>query len=324
MKLKYLFGACTLSLGLMLNLTHAKDLPNVSVKVASIVQHPALDAVRDGIKERLLAEGFVEGKNLKWEYQNAQGNTATGVQIIRQFVGQKPDVIVAIATPIAQAAASTTKKIPVVFSAITDPVAAGLVKNWEHPGKNVTGVSDDTDLVKQINLIQKIAPKAKRIGVVYNPGEANSVVVVNELKKVLPQYGLKLVTAAAPRSVDVQQASRSLVNKADVFFSLKDNNVVSAYEALVKVANEAHIPLIASDTPSVERGAVAALGVNYRNLGLQTGDMLIRILVDGVKPGDISVETDNNLEMYLNLKAAQIQGVKLPQELVDSATKVFQ
>lgn len=324
MKLKYLFGACTLSLGLMLNLAHAKDLPTVSVKVASIVQHPALDAVRDGIKERLLAEGFVEGKTLKWEYQNAQGNTATGVQIIRQFVGQKPDVIVAIATPIAQAAASTTKKIPVVFSAITDPVAAGLVKNWEHPGKNVTGVSDDTDLVKQINLIQKIAPKAKRIGVVYNPGEANSVVVVNELKKVLPQYGLKLVTAAAPRSVDVQQASRSLVNKADVFFSLKDNNVVSAYEALVKVANEAHIPLIASDTPSVERGAVAALGVNYRNLGLQTGDMLIRILVDGVKPGDISVETDNNLEMYLNLKAAQIQGVKLPQELVDSATKVFQ
>ena len=176
-------------------------------------------------------------------------------------------MIVGIATPSAQALVAATKSIPIVFSTVTDPVGAHLTPSWEASGTNVTGVSDMLALDKQIELIKKVVPGAKRIGMVYNPGEANSVVVVKELKELLPKMGLSLVEASAPRSVDVSSAARSLVGKVDAIYTNTDNNVVSAYEALVKVGNDAKIPLIASDTDSVKRGAIAALGINYKGDG---------------------------------------------------------
>jgi putative ABC transport system substrate-binding protein len=260
-----------------------------SVAVTAIVEHPALDAVRDGVKDALKAAGYEEGKSLKWQYQSAQGNTGTAAQIARKFVGDKPDAIVAIATPSAQAVIASTKTVPVVFSAVTDPVAAKLVASWEPSKNNVTGVSDLLALDKQMDLVKQVVPNAKRIGMVYNPGEANSAVVVKELQALLPKMGWTLVTAAAPRSVDVSSAARSLVGKVDVIYTNTDNNVVSAYESLVKVGQDAKIPLVASDTDSVKRGAVAAYGINYRDLGEQTGRMVVRIL-KGEKPGDIKPE----------------------------------
>ena len=146
-----------------------------SVAVTAIVEHQALDAVRDGVRDELKAAGFEPGKNLKYEYQSAQGNTGTAAQIARKYVGGKPDAIVAIATPSAQAVVAATKDIPVVFSAVTDPVAAKLVKSWDASGTNVTGVSDMSPLDKHLELVKKVAPNAKRVGVIYSPGEANSV-----------------------------------------------------------------------------------------------------------------------------------------------------
>ena len=257
-----------------------------SVAVTAIVEHPALDSVRDGVQAALKEAGFEAGKNLQWQYQSAQGNTGTAAQIARKFIGDKPDAIVAIATPSAQAVIAATKTVPVVFSAVTDPVAAKLVKNWEPSHTNVTGVSDLLALDKQMDLVKQVVPGAKRVGVVYNPGEANSVVVVKQLQTLLPKLGMTLVEAAAPRSVDVSSAARSLIGKVDVIYTSTDNNVVSAYEALVKVGQDAKIPLVASDTDSVKRGAIAAFGINYRDLGEQTGRMVARIL-KGEKPGDI-------------------------------------
>ncbi len=294
-----------------------------SVAVTAIVEHPALDAVRDGVQAALKAEGFEEGKNLKWQYQSAQGNTGTAAQIARKFVGDKPDAIVAIATPSAQAVVAATKTVPVVFSAVTDPVAAKLVPSWEPSKNNVTGVSDLLALDKQMELVKKVVPNAKRVGMVYNPGEANSVVVVKELRALLPKLGMTLVEAAAPRSVDVGSAARSLVGKADVIYTNTDNNVVSAYEALVKVGQESKLPLVASDTDSVARGAVAALGINYRDLGEQTGRMVARIL-KGEKPGAIKTEVSTKVELHVNPAAAEKQGIKLSDELVKSASKVVQ
>jgi putative ABC transport system substrate-binding protein len=292
-----------------------------SVAVTAIVEHPALDAVRDGVQAALKEAGYEAGKNLKWQYQSAQGNTGTAAQIARKFVGDKPDAIVAIATPSAQAVVAATKSVPVVFSAVTDPVAAKLVANWDASGTNVTGVSDLLALDKQIDLIKRVVPGAKRVGMVYNPGEANSVVVVNQLKELLPKHGMSLVEASAPRSVDVGSAARSLIGKADVIYTNTDNNVVSAYEALVKVGQEAKLPLVASDTDSVKRGGIAALGINYRDLGEQTGRMVVRIL-KGEKPGDIKPETSTKLELFVNPGAAEKQGVKLSDELVKSAAEV--
>ena len=294
-----------------------------SVAVTAIVEHPALDSVRDGVQAALKAAGFEAGKNLKWQYQSAQGNTGTAAQIARKFIGDKPDAIVAIATPSAQAVVAATKSVPVVFSAVTDPVAAKLVPSWEASKGNVTGVSDLLALDKQIDLIKQVVPNAKRVGMVYNPGEANSVVVVKQLQELLPKQGMTLVEASAPRSVDVSSAARSLVGKVDVIYTNTDNNVVSAYEALVKVGQDAKLPLVASDTDSVKRGAIAALGINYRDLGEQTGRMVARIL-KGEKPGDIKPETSSKLELFVNPGAAEKQGAKLSEQLVKSAAQVVQ
>ncbi len=293
-----------------------------TVLVTAIVEHPALDAVRDGVKDELKDEGFEAGKNLKWEYQSAQGNTGTAAQIARKFVGDKPDAIVAIATPSAQALVSATKTIPVVYSGVTDPVAAQLVKDWKPSGTNVTGVSDLLELEKQVDLIKRVVPNVKRVGMVYNPGEANSAVVVKAMKELLGKSGITLVEAAAPRTVDVGSAAKSLIGKVDVIYTNTDNNVVSAYEALVKVGNDAKIPLVASDTDSVKRGAIAALGVNYYDLGRQTGKVVARIL-KGEKPGDIASATSSKLELFVNTTAAQKQGVTLPADLIKSAKTVI-
>lgn len=292
-----------------------------SVAVTAIVEHPALDAVRDGVQAALKEAGYESGKNLKWQYQSAQGNTGTAAQIARKFVGDKPDAIVAIATPSAQAVVAATKTVPVVFSAVTDPVAAKLVPSWEASGTNVTGVSDLLALDKQMDLVKQVVPDAKRVGMVYNPGEANSVVVVKELQKLLPTMGMTLVEAAAPRSVDVSSAARSLIGKVDVIYTSTDNNVVSAYEALVKVGQDAKIPLVASDTDSVKRGAVAAYGINYRDLGEQTGRVVARIL-KGEAPGSIKPEVSTKLELFVNPAAAQKQGIELSEALIKSAAEV--
>src|SRR5690554_3499312 len=293
-----------------------------SVAVTSIVEHPALDAVRDGVKQALADAGYTEEKGLKWQYQTAQGNTATAAQIARKYVGDRPDAIVAIATPSAQAVVASTKSLPVVFAAVTDPVAAQLVRSWEPSGSNVTGVSDELELDRQMELVKRVVPNATRVGMVYNPGEANSVVVVERLRELLPTMGMTLVEAAAPRTVDVGSAARSLVGKVDVIYTSTDNNVVSAYESLVKVGNDTKTPLVASDTDSVKRGAIAALGIDYYQHGVQAGKVAVRVLQDEA-PGSIAPQKSGELSLYLNRSAAAAQGVTLSQELIDSAAEII-
>ena len=289
-----------------------------TVAVTAIVEHPALDAVRDGVRDELKAAGFENGKGLKFEFQSAQGNTGTAAQIARKYVGDKPAAIVAIATPSAQAVVAATKDIPVVYSAVTDPVAAKLVKTWDASGTNVTGVSDLSPLTRHLELIRRVAPAAKRVGVIYSPGEANSVAIVEALKKAAPAAGFVLVEASAPRSVDVAGAAQSLVGKADVIYAPTDNNVMSAFEGIVKVAQAAKIPVVAADTDAVKRGAVAALGLNYYDIGRQTGKVVVRIL-NGEAPGAIPSQTSQSFELFVNPAAAQKQGVTLSDELVKSA-----
>lgn len=297
---------------------HAADK---TVAVTAIVEHPALDAVRDGVKEELKASGFEAGKNLKFEYQSAQGNTGTAAQIARKYAGDRPDVIVAIATPSAQAVVATTKSVPVVYSAVTDPVAAKLVSGWGPSGTNVTGVSDQSPLDKHIALIRQVVPKAARVGVIYSPGEANSVAIVEALRKAAAAADLKLVEGAAARSVDVPGAAQSLVGKVDVIYTPTDNNVMSAFEGIIKVAQQAKIPVVAADTGGVKRGAVAALGLNYADLGRQTGKIVVRIL-KGEAPGAIASQISSKFELHVNPEAAQKQGVVLSDALLKSAAVV--
>lgn len=293
-----------------------------SIGITAIVDHPALDSVRKGVQDELKALGWEEGKNLKLSYQSAQGNTATAGQIARKFAGDKVDAIVAIATPSAQAAVAASKTIPVVFTAVTDPVAAKLVKDWKASGTNVTGVSDALPLAAQMDLLLKVKPGAKRVGYVFSPGEVNSTIVLKELKTELQKRGMSVVEAAAPRTVDIPSAAKSLVGKVDVIYTTTDNNVVSAYESMVRVAEEAKLPLVAADTDSVKRGATAALGMNYYDLGRQTGKVVDRIL-KGTKPGAIVPEVGSKMSLVVNPGAAEKQGVKLSDALVKEAAEVI-
>jgi putative ABC transport system substrate-binding protein len=298
---------------------HAAD---ARVSVTAIVDHPALDAARQGIVEELAAAGYVVGKNLRLDYQSAQGNTATAAQIARKFVGDRPDVIVAMSTPSAQTVVAATREIPIVFSAVTDPVAAKLVKSWEATGGNVTGVSDLPLLDKHLALLRQALPTAKRIGVVYNPGEANSVAAIAQLKKLAQPAGLSVIEGAAPRTVDVASAAQSLVGKVDAIYAPTDNNVTSAFESLAKVADQGRVPLIAADPSLAARGAALGIGTNYHDLGRQSGKLVVRVL-KGESPGSIASQVSPTLELLVNQAAARRQGLALSDALLKSATRVI-
>jgi putative tryptophan/tyrosine transport system substrate-binding protein len=289
-----------------------------TVAVTAIVEHPALDAARNGIKDELAAAGYEQGHNLDFVFESAQGNPATAAQIARKFVGDAPDVIVPISTPSAQAVVGATRDIPVVFTAVTDPVGAKLVPNLERPGGNVTGMSDLSPIGLHLDLIREIAPEAERLGVIYNPGEANSVTLLELIRQEAPARGLEIVEAAAPRSADVLPAAQSLVGNVDAIYVPTDNTVVTALEAVVKVGTDNQLPVFAGDTDSVPRGAIAALGFNYYDLGRQTGKIVARVL-EGANPGDIPVEGVQITELYVNPGAAEAMGVTIPPELLDRA-----
>lgn len=296
---------------------------DVTVAVTAIVEHPALDAVRDGVKEALVEAGYKDGENLKFMYESAQGNPGTAAQIARQFVGEEPSVIVPISTPSAQAVVSATRDIPVVFTAVSDPVGAQLVKDMAKPGRNVTGLSDMSPVAEHIKLIQEISPNAKSIGFLYNTAETNSVSILAALKEEAAKNGMTVVESVATKSAEVQGAARGLVGRADVFYIPTDNTIVSAFEAAVGVAEEAKIPLYAADTGSVDRGAVAALGFNYFDVGKQTGAIVARIL-KGEAPGDIPVTVAAGTDLVINKGAATRMGVTLPEAIVSRATRTVE
>jgi putative ABC transport system substrate-binding protein len=299
----------------------AQDKPLVAV--TAIVEHPALDAARDGIKEALAAEGFVDGQTITFLYESAQGNPATAAQIARKFVGEAPAVIVPISTPSAQAVVGATREIPVVFTAVTDPVGAKLVADAQHPGGNVTGMSDLSPIGKHLDLVKEIVPGVKQLGVIYNPGEANSLTLLELLKAEAPARGMEIEEAPAPKSSDVLPAAQSLVGQVEAIYVPTDNTVVTALEAIVQVGQQNRLPVIAGDTDSVPRGAIAALGFNYGDVGRQTGQIVARVL-KGEKPGDIPVEGVEITELSVNPKAAEAMGVTLPEALVARAKTVVQ
>ena len=293
-----------------------------SIAITQIVEHPALDACRQGVKDELRAQGFKINKNLRWTYESAQGNPTTAAQVAKKFAGSSPDVIVAISTPSAQTAAAAARQTPVVFSAVTDPVAAKLVNSLEKPGGLITGTTDLSPIDRQLALVKKALPEAKKLGVLFNPGEANSVSLVNLVKQHAPKHGLEVIEGGATKTADVLSAARAVVGKnVDVIFVPTDNTIVSAIEAVIKVGMDTKKPVFCGDTNSVVRGCAGALGFNYYDLGRQTGKIVIRILA-GEKPGDIAVQSVDRLELFLNPTSAAKMGLTLSKELQAEAKKI--
>jgi len=296
---------------------------DIVVGVTSIVEHPALDAARDGAKKALEDAGYKDGENYKFIFQSAQNRQPTAVQIAQKFVGDKVNVIVAIGTPSAQAAVNATKDIPVVFSAITDPVAAGLMEDMNHPSANVTGVSDMTPVSDHVALIRELLPEAKKIGYLYNPSEANSVAALKILQQAAEAQGFEIVESTAIQTAQVRNATLALVDKVDVIYITTDNTVVSALETAIMVANENKVPFVAADPESALRGALVAAGVNYFDIGLLTGNMVVKLL-KGEDIAHIPAEIAPANDLYINKKTAEAIGYQFPESIVQRATKIVE
>ncbi|WP_201593152.1 ABC transporter substrate-binding protein [Psychrobacter sp. Pi2-51] len=302
--------------------TTTTDKPAKTLAITQIVEHPSLDDMRRGIIDELADNGYIEGQNLTINFQSAQGNTATAGQIAKQFAGDNPDAIVAISTPSAQSVVASTTSVPIVYTAVSDPLAAKLINADGTPFQdNLTGLSSQLPLEPQIDLLQKIKPNAKTIGYVYSPGEANSVALRDRLKEILPTRGLSILDIPANRPTDIGMATRSLQGRADIIYTSMDNNVASAFEAMTQAANELKMPIVASDEFSVQRGATAALGVNDYDFGRKTGKMVYRIL-NGEAVSTIKPEVMNDLTLYVSPKHAKAQGVSLSAEMMKNAVDV--
>lgn len=289
------------------------------IGVTVIVSHPALEADQKGF-EKALEEAGIQAE---YDYQNAQGEMPNAQAIAQKFASGGYDMVHAIATPTAQAACKVVKNIPVVYSSVTDPVDAGLVKTMDAAGGNVTGVSDAWPINRQIAMYHEMLPKAKKWGTIYNAGDANSAKSIDWTREAMKKIGLELVEVTISNSSEVYTAAQSLVGRVDALYITSDNMVASAFGSVVKVCDGNKIPLFVGNTDQVPQGAIAALGFDYFAVGHAAGKKAAMILKDGKKAGDVPSGLAENLTLVLNLKAGKKQGVMVPQKYVDQADKVI-
>ncbi|MBF0101454.1 MAG: ABC transporter substrate-binding protein [Desulfobacterales bacterium] len=306
--------------------TFAGDKKMLRVGVIQIVSHEALDADQRGFEKALASAGFKEGVHVTYDRQNAQGDMNKANAIAQGFIDAKVDLIHSIATPTTQAVVNITKHIPVVFSSITDPVSAGIVPEDSAAGKktgtNVTGVSDQWPVSLQMETYVKFVPNAKKWGTIYNPAETNSVIHIKAIREAARRLGLELLEVTIASRKEVEQAASDLSGKVEAITITSDNTTVAEFDTIVKICNEKKIPLFAGDVDSVARGAITAYGLDYFLVGYSAGKKAALVL-KGVNPGDIPWGPVEKFSLVINVNAAKVQGVTIPQELLKIADKVI-
>jgi putative tryptophan/tyrosine transport system substrate-binding protein len=306
------------------NSVYADDKKVVSIIVMN--DTPQLLEVKDGVVQSLAKHGWTDGKNLTLDFKSAEGNFGTAQQIVRQFVGNHPDVIVTITTPTSQAAVAATKDIPIVFSTVTDPLAAKVVSTVTHPGGNVTGVSDLVPTQAQLDIVKKLVPNLKTLGLLYDPGLDNARSTADAIKALAPKMGFTTVDSAAMGINNVPSAAQALVGKVDAIFVPNDTTVYGAFESVVKIAQDAKVPVFTAERRSVQRGAVATVGFDFGQMGVVTGDVVDKVL-RGAKPGDMDVvfmkDLPDSLGLYVNKTSAEKMGVTIPPDVLAKAAHVF-
>ena len=290
----------------------------VKVGILQLMEHPSLNTIRESIIEGLEEAGYVDGENMLIDYQNGQNDMTIMKTAAQTFVANECDVIIAIATPAAQAVLSETTEIPIVFAAVTDPVDAGLVDSLEQPGGNVTGTSDEVSAEMIMNLAEENTPGFKTIGALYSSGEDNSASVITGLKAYADAKGLKVVESAVTNSSEVQQAAQYLADKVDVVYSPIDNTVASAMAVATEVFNSQKIPFYVSADSMVADGGLATYGIDYTVLGKETGAMVAQVL-GGEDPAGIPVKKMSDMSVYINKNTADAIGVEFPQAVLDRA-----
>lgn len=294
-----------------------KVVEKKSVGIIQYVEHVALDSAREGFIKALSDNGFTDGDNITIDVQNAQADQSNLSTISDRFVSNKVDLVLAIATPAAQSIAGKTTEIPIVGTAITDFVAAKLVSSNEAPGGNVTGTTDMNPIKEQIDLLVKLVPDAKTVGVMYTSSEDNSVIQAKIAKEAIEALGLTYVEVTITNSNDVQQATQSLVEKCDAMYLPTDNVLASSTPVIYGVTVESKTPVICGEAGMVENGCLATLGINYYDLGYQAGLMGVKILKGEAKPAEMPIESATDFDFAISGAVADEIGLEIPADLAE-------
>ncbi len=293
------------------------------IGIIQIVDHPALNDSRQGFIDGLKEAGYEDGKNITIDYKNAAGDATTLSTIASKLVSDQNDLIFAIATPSAQAVSEVTQDIPILFTAVTDPVASKLVASMDKPGGNVSGTTDAVDIDKQFQLVKVISPEVKTIGVVYNTSEVNSQVQVDEAKKIATDYGYTIVTKGITQSSEISAAMGALIDeKVDAFWVPTDNMVVAAMDVVSDLAIKANIPVYGSEKGTVEGGALATDGIVYYELGKQTAKMAVQVLEGKADVASMKVESLENTKYVINETTQKALAITIPESIMKEATIV--
>ena len=285
------------------------------IGILQLIEHNALDSAREGFVQALADNGLKDGETIVLDYQNAQGDPSNLSTMSQRFVNNDSDLVLTIATGAAQSMASNTTEIPILFTAVTDPVDAGLVASNDAPGGNVSGTNDMSPIAQQIDLMLQLKPETKTVGLLYNSSEDNSILQIDIVKGVLEEKGIAWVEQTVTNSSDVQQAAQSVVPKVDAVYLPTDNVIASAMPIVAQVANEAKVPVICGEENMVTGGGLATLGLNYYNLGYQTGEMAVRILLEGADISEMPVESQTDFNYAINGETAAAIGIEIPAEL---------
>ncbi len=294
----------------------------IKVGVIQLVEHPALDAARLGFEEGLKEAGYEEGKNLELDIKNAQGEQTNCQTIAGQFANQNLDLIFAIATPAAQAAANAISDKPIVVTAVTDPEDADLVDSNEKPGGNLTGTSDLSPIGEQVKLARKLVPDAKKFTILYTSSEANSELQARQAEELAKAEGFEVSVKSVSSSNEVQQVTEAAAADADILYIPTDNMLASSMPVITDVAVTAKVPVIGGEENQLLNGALATVGINYFDLGKQTAAMAVRIIEDGADPATMPIEYLENTTLAINFETAKAIGLDIPQDIIEQATPV--
>ncbi|MGI2295903.1 ABC transporter substrate-binding protein [Paenibacillus sp. GXUN7292] len=288
-----------------------------TISVSQYGEHPSLDATLEGFKAALKDAGLEDKKNIKIDYNSAQFEPSNSKTIAQKIANGKSDLALGIATNPALDLANTVTDRPVLFAAVTDPIEAGVVKQLQAPGGNVTGAADTNPdaIVQTMDFIAAEFPNVKTVGVIINEGEPNAVVMAKIAEEQLAKHGIKMTKKAIAKSAEVKQAADALVGKVDAIYITLDNEVVSGVSSIIEVANKNKIPFFSADRDSVEAGAFAAVGFKYYDHGYEVGQMAVEILKNGKKPGEMDVTVPQKLDFIINLKAAEAQGIEVTDKM---------
>lgn len=281
--------------------------------------HPSLDAITKGIIDTLNQYGYQDGDKIKIDFQNAQGDQSNLNTMANRFTSNGADLMIAIATPSALALANATNETPIILGAITDPEHVGLVSSNEHPGGNITGVSDMTPILKQLELIQQIQPEVKTIGLLYSSSEDNAVLQGKLAVEMANDLGLKTITRTVTSTNDVSQVAKQLVSEVDAIWTPNDNIIASAFPTVVEIANEARIPIYPAVDTMISQGGLATLGLNQYQIGVKTGEMVVEFLEGSIETKSTAIRFANETDLVINYEAAKLLGIRLPSGLTADA-----